>query len=425
MFVSVFLAIPAWSDAIDDVTDDPTTEPAHADDWACVTHSTYPRNFVWEFSEEVLEGRPFTEAEIQMSIDGLPRNDLHRLLLRPDFSDRWQQWLNQRGLPSDWKCKDTEGLDPPQNPLQQGSNDNPESLSALTIGGIQSTPQHSVTELISLKKNIVLRLYDAAARDGDKVLLRWNGLPVPGFLGPIKLGAKPGIAIKLTLSPSDTLSNKTNRLTLLWFSGGQKPLRTVTAGISVVNPNRFYNNPNNPSLLSSLKDPNNFVFVTPLASRNFDIALGLACVDREAYPESAAHILAAQAQGYARIVMPDRGAAADKRRKQNVEPYKKLNKTAIDACVKRVASNPKLIKKGCDVDEYPQALFKENQAKGTPGFGKPSMLPIHGSDNKGSGSKIGSYATLYNKTNVNNPTMNDQLEVIVPEAGGKLYCPQS
>ncbi len=101
-----------------------------------------------------------------------------------------------------------------------------------------------------------------------------------------------------------------------------------------------------------------------------------------------------------RIVTVDRDGAA-KRRKKSKRFY--------------LANGGRLAISGQQLDEYPQAVFKENE-------GRAHIKPIDGSDNQGSGSAIGKFITGPIGTTRENALYKNgnQIEIVIPD--DRLYC---
>jgi Deoxyribonuclease NucA/NucB len=356
--------------------------PEQANDWTC-DQPIYPRNFIAEFADEVLDG--FSDYENELAAQGKIHNDLDRLKLRSDFQQRWQDWLFDKGLPSNWKC--------PLDPTDLGESQNlaPITNNAATNNtDITKYVHHSIANNIPRVKSVKVRLY------GDKNCSKKNCTPIAvdvywnGELKKKNLILQPkGVRspqFTLTMLPSNSparLPAKTNQLKLTWVSGDFAPKIFVEA----VTPNDFFPG-------SEVATPNNFYFLIPFGDRYVDMALGLACVNPVKYPESAAHIKDAQQVGFAKIVSPDR-PGGDARRKQSTKNCK--------------------APLGKQCDEYPQAMFLEN-------YGKASVKIISAGDNQGSGSTVSLYARPYLDKTAQRPA--DNLEVIAEEpiALGNLYC---
>lgn len=322
---------------------------------------------------------------------------------KPDFKERLEKWRLEQGLPATVEC-------PPPEPE---SMEMPLSNQA-AIAGITTVPQHSKANNIFRKKRISIDIYDTGRLDGDAVDIYFNGR----FHGHYVLPAKAlSTSLILNLEPSDILPLKTNVITFVGTASGSSE-KLVTLGVSA-RPSQIFTG----SYLAPLVGAAQTEALIPVGgSASLNLALGLACVDEAAYPQSAKHIEDAQALGYARIVSVDR-ANATKRRNQNVPSWKKKNPNAAKACKVDPLINPS--GESCDVDEYPLAMFAENQAA-VPGLGKPHMRAIPASDNQGSGSTIGSYARPYLDADPTsrdlNKQMPDNLEIIVQRHGSPLYC---
>lgn len=219
----------------------------------------------------------------------------------------------------------------------------------------------------------------------------WNGVKPTGVTAnPLKLTPDPGTLVILDLKPSDTLWAKTNQLRVTLIEGANTPKVFIKAEKTY----EFFPG-------SEFIKKNNAYPLKFLKPEFINVALSLACVNeiiippaKTKHPESAKHVKEAQALGLPRIVTVDR-LGTDARRNL-------VNK--LPAMITCRATN-KLIYPNNDCDEYPQAVFKENN-------GTPSIKTILSSDNRGSGSKIGYY--------LGSIADNDQVEVVVPNAN--LYC---
>lgn len=385
----------------------------HANDWACdLTRLPYPRNFVGQFSDEVLEGRPFTALEEKLVREDKLHSALDRLLLRPDFIERWFEWLDEQGLPREWRCGES------RERQTQGALPIP-LVNAAVKPGIESNVQHSIANNIPRKKTIKLKLYtdtcNASSTCGpDSVTVLWNKIPVADVKLKVKNSAT---TVTLNLRPSDILAAGTNTLDFAYLSGGKDTKAIVY--VSPDDPDVFFDG-------SEIKKTGFFKAVWPFVGNvgSVKIALGLACLDTRDFPnqeESAKHAEDAQLLGYDRIMTPDRVNATSKGRK-NVRDWLKSqsNKNLVTACTKNFERNP--TGATCHVDEYPQAMFLENRAKN----GVPHMRAIPGSDNTSAGSTISSYARPYLDADPMDIEIfrhtPDNFEIIVPKKGDRLYC---
>lgn len=225
----------------------------------------------------------------------------------------------------------------------------------------------------------------------------WNGVKPTGVTAnPLKLTPDPGTLVILDLKPSDTLWAKTNQLRVTLIEGANTPKVFIKAEKTY----EFFPG-------SEFIKKNNAYPLKFLEPEFINVALGLACVNRtiippatKKHPESAKHVEEAQALNYARIVTVDRLGADARRALVAKLPVMK-------AC--RATNKVSYPNNQCD--EYPQAVFKENN-------GAPSIKTILGSDNQGSGARLKYYLEPY--------TNGDQLEVVVPldvpVPNVDLYC---
>jgi hypothetical protein len=316
----------------------------------------------------------FIEADVWYS-------GFDHILTYPDWRERLQAWRVQNGRsPFKDECSSPKRKMKPKPPS-----------SDISTQSVTTKPQHSVANNIFRKKRIKLQIFDnGTLTDGDVVRVMFNGQTVVPVL---PLNDYPGFELNLTLQPSDLLPGKTNRLSFFAISDGYlEPKATVGVSVHGLNADMIFSGG---PLIGVYPTRASMAISEGSTSPTIKLALGLACVDGLLYPKSAEHIKDAQALGFARIVTPDR-LNATKRRTENLAYYK---------------SNNPPIPTGYDVDEYPQALFLENQAP-SPGNGRPHMRPIPLSDNRGSGATVGAMATPHRN--------GDNLEVVVP--GSVLYC---
>ncbi len=283
---------------------------------------------------------------------------------------------------------------------------------AAAIPGIKTVPQHSIANNVFRKQKVVVDIYDAGNPDGDIVdVYLNNAFAARVTLQPLFLATN----LLLTLKPSDTLATKTNVLKFVGINSGTDSFGAITIGLKGHDGQIFTD-----SAIAVNGGSDATVGVGGQAKAN--LALGLACIDPVAYLQSANHIQDAQKLGYARVVTVDR-VNRTKRQANNVAYYKRLNPTAAAVCKANALTNP--THEACAIDEYPLAMFKENQDP-LPGGGRPHMRAIPSRDNSASGAKIGAYAAPYKEANPASPIFAehtpDNLEIIVPAPGGTLFC---
>ncbi len=303
--------------------------------------------------------------------DGWHQNS-ERILSYPDLQNRIEDWRMNQGMSPFFE----EECAIPSPPDEQGRmSDTPKAAAEEAPG----KPQHSVADSIFRKKTIKLQIFENGGFfDVDVVQILWNGELINSNL---ILTRYPGYTLTLELSPSALLESKANILSIRAIDGGTSVFEPrATVGINVSDPGLIFKD--GPGIKPF---PSAFYVAIEEGSTSPDIklALGLACMESR-WPQSREHAKEAlgskptndQPGNRPRIVTVDRDRPGDKRATKRRKKSQKFYKDNGGA-----PASP-----GQELDEYPQAVFKENA-------GRAHVKPISKGDNRGSGSAIGKFIT--------------------------------
>lgn len=232
----------------------------------------------------------------------------------------------------------------------------PNTSSENSITTQQINPRlFSTPDVIVNANPISITLYDNGDPDGDAVAVSVNRTFQPGLDNVLLTNV--GQTFFINLEPG------INRINVTALNEGNSSPNTaslVIASNQVVSGN---------NVLDANQSAGN--------TTSFTVGFPLITVSALAYPESALHILQAQAIGYPRILTIDRGpnnANPDRRRRASLRNYRKRGGRPAGP--------------GQELDEYPQALFLENG-------GNADVRPISLSDNRGSGASVGNQCRPY------------------------------
>ncbi len=196
--------------------------------------------------------------------------------------------------------------------------------------------------------------------DGDRITIQWNGQNA--FTKTIRIGPVPK-TMSLILKPGK------NRLAVSAVRNGKKA--GCTPLITFIPQHVWSGNTSfNESLLANPAFPR-------LATARYTLEFPKIPISQTAYPQSAAHILAAQAAGKPKIVTCDANKPRTAGRRYNSIKASGLKAWGEFTPAEKAQYN----NIAQDRDEYPQAMFKEN-------YGRASVRYVNGSDNRGSGSTM-------------------------------------
>ncbi|OKH21370.1 NucA/NucB deoxyribonuclease domain-containing protein, partial [Chroogloeocystis siderophila] len=226
------------------------------------------------------------------------------------------------------------------------------------------TPQVFGIEVTVVRNPISITLYDNSAQDGDIVSVTVNGKTIPGLESVLLTNAGQTFNISLETGVNTVAVHALNE-------GAASPC-TATLVIT-------------PSQVVSGGNVLDATLPAGLA-KIFTVGFPQIKVPFLKYPESALHILEAQAKGRPRLVTIDRPGAG-RRRQQSIKNYLSSGGTPAG--------------RNQDLDEYPQAVFLENG-------GNADVKPINRSDNRGSGSTIGQQIKPYTKLRSNKVFLDEE-----------------